>query len=51
MAIIYSKWPFQGSPKFTEIWIFCLKINHLATLLTISIPEFFSRATLSFCGP
>jgi hypothetical protein len=42
MAVIYSKWldnihryepfPLQGPPKFTRIWIFGLKIYHLATL-------------------
>jgi hypothetical protein len=25
--------PFQGPPKFTQMGIFCLKINHLATLV------------------
>jgi hypothetical protein len=45
-AIYYTKWPqnipnghktyqhfpFTGPPKFTQIGIFALKINHLATL-------------------
>jgi hypothetical protein len=30
--IIYQHYPFQGPPKFTQIGIFGLKINHLATL-------------------
>jgi hypothetical protein len=29
---IYQKFPFQGPLKFTQIGIFGLKINHLATL-------------------
>jgi hypothetical protein len=33
MAIkIFQPFPIQGPPKFTQIWIFCLKIYHLATL-------------------
>jgi hypothetical protein len=40
MAVKYSKWsinilqhfPFQGPPNFTQIGIFGLKINNLATL-------------------
>jgi hypothetical protein len=39
MAVKYSKWfktcqhfPFQGPPEFTQIGIFGLKINYLATL-------------------
>jgi hypothetical protein len=45
IAVVYSKWPqyipkghklyqhfpFQGPQKFTQIWIFGRKINHLAT--------------------
>jgi hypothetical protein len=44
MSIIYGKWmyglkiyqhvPLKDPPKFTQIWIFCLKIYHLATLWT-----------------
>jgi hypothetical protein len=35
MTIKYTKnFPFQGPPKYTQIGIFGLKINHLATLLT-----------------
>jgi hypothetical protein len=30
---IYQLFPFQGPPKFTQIGIFGLKTNHLATLL------------------
>jgi hypothetical protein len=29
----YRHLPLQGPPKFTQIWIFGLKTNHLATLL------------------
>jgi hypothetical protein len=29
---MHQHFPFQGPPKFTQIWIFGLKINHLATL-------------------
>jgi hypothetical protein len=29
---MYQHFPFQGPPKFTQIGIFGLKINHLATL-------------------
>jgi hypothetical protein len=32
---MYQPFPFQDPPKFTQIWIFCLKINHLATLETM----------------
>jgi hypothetical protein len=38
---IYQYFPFQGPPKFTQIRIFGLKINHLATLLgrsPLSVP-------------
>jgi hypothetical protein len=30
---MYQHFPFQGPPKFTQIGIFGLKTNHLATLL------------------
>jgi hypothetical protein len=34
MVIKYTKYfPQQDPPKFTQIWIFGLKTNHLATLL------------------
>jgi hypothetical protein len=33
---IYQHFPFQGSPKYTQIWIFGMKRWHLATLLRIS---------------
>jgi hypothetical protein len=29
---IYQHLPLLDPPKFTQIWIFCLKICHLATL-------------------
>jgi hypothetical protein len=44
MFVKYSKWPYntyinifqiQGLPKLTQIGIFCLKINRLATLVEI----------------
>jgi hypothetical protein len=42
MAVNYSKWPkiyqhfrFQGPPNCTQIGIFGLKTNHLATLLLV----------------
>jgi hypothetical protein len=28
---ICQRFPFQGRPKFTQIWIFGFKTNHLAT--------------------
>jgi hypothetical protein len=31
---IYQPLPLQDPPKFTQSWIFCLKTNHLATLVT-----------------
>jgi hypothetical protein len=30
---IYQHLPLQDPPKFTQIWIFGLKTNHLATLV------------------
>jgi hypothetical protein len=30
---IYQHFPFYGPPKFTQIWIFGVKTNHLATLV------------------
>jgi hypothetical protein len=30
---IYQHFPFQGTPKYTQIGIFGTKINHLATLI------------------
>jgi hypothetical protein len=30
---IYHPLPLQDPPKFTQIWIFGLKANHLATLI------------------
>jgi hypothetical protein len=30
---MYQHFPLQGPPKFTQIRIFGLKINHLATLM------------------
>jgi hypothetical protein len=30
---IYQHFPFQGPPKFIQIGIFGLKINHLATVI------------------
>jgi hypothetical protein len=47
VAINYTKWPkiyqhfpFQGPPKYTQIWIFGHKINYLATLLGSSVMLF-----------
>jgi hypothetical protein len=34
---IYQHLPLQDRPKFTQIWIFGLKTNHLATLILIAI--------------
>jgi hypothetical protein len=31
---IYPHFPFQGPPKFTQMWILGLKIYHLATLFS-----------------
>jgi hypothetical protein len=31
---IYQHFPIKGPPKFTQIWIFGLKRNHLATLVS-----------------
>jgi hypothetical protein len=52
IAVIYSKWAenistffsFQGLPKFTQIWIFGLKTNHLATLSWTKIIFLTSRS-------
>jgi hypothetical protein len=33
---IYQHFTFKGPPKYAEIWTFCLKISHLATLLDSS---------------
>jgi hypothetical protein len=35
--IIYQHRPLQDPPKFTQIWIFGLKICHLATLIQMSM--------------
>jgi hypothetical protein len=35
---IYPHFPFQGPPKFTQIWLFGSKMNHLANLL-IFVPD------------
>jgi hypothetical protein len=35
---IYQHLPLQDPPKFTQIWIFGLKIYHLATLY-VGAPE------------
>jgi hypothetical protein len=50
MAVKYSKWPLtiatfsiKGSPKYTQIRIFGLKIYHLATLIETNIS--FRKAT------
>jgi hypothetical protein len=40
---MYQYFAFQGSPKFTQIWIFGSKINHLGT---IWISTFWRSATL-----
>jgi hypothetical protein len=37
---------FQSPPKFTNIWIFGLKINHLATLLCTQIVRWLLEAFL-----
>jgi hypothetical protein len=29
---IYQHYPFKGPPKYTQIGIFCMTINHLATV-------------------
>jgi hypothetical protein len=34
---MYQHLPLQDPPKFTQIWIFGLKTDHLATLFTASI--------------
>jgi hypothetical protein len=33
---MYQNFPFQGPPKYTQIGIFGLKINHLATLCQLT---------------
>jgi hypothetical protein len=56
---IYEHLPLQDHPKFTQIWIFGLKTNHLATLLSgtdvmifkkfrCKIWHFFPQTTASF---
>jgi hypothetical protein len=32
----YQDYPLQDPPKFTQIWIFGLKTNHLATLVVVT---------------
>jgi hypothetical protein len=39
---IYQHFPFQCSPKFTQIGIFGLKLNHLATLLQERVKDYHS---------
>jgi hypothetical protein len=35
MAVNYTKhFPFQGPPEYTQLGIFGMKINHLATLVS-----------------
>jgi hypothetical protein len=34
---VYQHLPIQDPPKFTQIWIFGLKTNHLATLKLVAI--------------
>jgi hypothetical protein len=36
---IYQHFPFQGTPKFTQIGILGMKINHLATLVGLSFTD------------
>jgi hypothetical protein len=37
--VINQHFPFEGPPKFTQIWIFGLKINHLATLVQTHVGD------------
>jgi hypothetical protein len=37
---IYQHLPLQGPPKFTQIWIFGLKTNHLAALSPYPLASF-----------
>jgi hypothetical protein len=32
-AKIYHHFPFQGPPKYAQVWIFCMKTHYLATLV------------------
>jgi hypothetical protein len=66
MAIKYTNWPgmeieyvyphlpLQDPPKFTQIWIFGLKVYHLATLVVTHdgrlAPEFTTATTALFVG-
>jgi hypothetical protein len=36
---MYQRSPFKGPPEFTQIGIFDLKTNHLATLVLIIVCE------------
>jgi hypothetical protein len=50
MAKIRQRQPLQDPPKFTLIWIFVLKIRHLATLLTTKAihSDFWRDSVMSF---
>jgi hypothetical protein len=50
MVIHYTHFPFQGPPKFTQIAIFGLKINHLATLLLRWNPEILTKIFFPLTG-
>jgi hypothetical protein len=55
---IYQHLPFKGPPQFTQIGIFVLKTNHLATLLRIDCADcwlilrrlYLLKSIPSFCG-
>jgi hypothetical protein len=40
---MYRHLPLQDPPKFTQIWIFVLKIYHLATLLETHLQLMFAN--------
>jgi hypothetical protein len=42
---MYQHFPFQGAPKYTQIGIFGLKINHLATLARTPTQKKFLAST------
>jgi hypothetical protein len=43
---IYHHLPLQDPPKFTQIWIFGLKTNHLATLVDMRHKKLIELAAL-----
>jgi hypothetical protein len=47
---MYQHLTLQDPPEFTQIWIFCLKTNHLATLPSTAIKSHSDPASLWLVG-